>query len=200
MDNDCILSITSCKAGFSTGRTSSEKSFGLSRNSEWLSTARSGHFISKSETPSSSSSDACLLTMRVNSSKSGTSSGSLRSSDKRISVEENGARKNVGLGRRHCITEDVIEDSQDPFAFDGDDFEPSKWDLLSGKQKVSRTQKRLETCREVEDEYQSKLMMSQQESCNKECYTSQNSCSAAVNEENANLIADCLLTAIKVFL
>ncbi|KAJ1417619.1 Wings apart-like protein [Sesbania bispinosa] len=31
----------------------------------------------------------------------------------------------------------VLDDSQDPFAFDEDDIAPSKWDILSGKQKRS---------------------------------------------------------------
>ncbi|KAK9268097.1 hypothetical protein L1049_010536 [Liquidambar formosana] len=203
VDSNGTSSIDSFKICRSTVRTSSEKSFSITQNSQWLPSAQPGYSISSSETTSPCMADTCLLKMRVSSSTSGSCSGTSRSSNSKTPVNNNGSRKKFGLGRRPHVAEDatfeLLEDSQDPFAFDEDEFEPSKWDLLSGKQKVSRTQKRMETFREVEEGFHSQLM-SLQESSNGEYQENQNSWLASIDEENANLIADCLLTAVKVLM
>ncbi|KAH8493550.1 hypothetical protein H0E87_020347 [Populus deltoides] len=71
----------------------------------------------------------------------------------------------------HAQFIDLLDDSQDPYAFDEDDFQPTKWDLLSGKRKISRTQN-----------------------------SRKNSYCNVPDEEHSSLLADCLLTAIKVLM
>uniref|UniRef100_A0A5B6ZSB7 Wings apart-like protein C-terminal domain-containing protein n=1 Tax=Davidia involucrata TaxID=16924 RepID=A0A5B6ZSB7_DAVIN len=184
---------------------SSQKSSNVSQNSQWLSAGRSGFSESSSEIATTSVAETCLLKMRVNSSTSGSCSGTSRSSNSGMPVSNNGSRMDFGLGKRPKVTEDtkfeLLEESQDPFAFDVDDFEPSKWDLLYGRQKESGTQKSLATYREREDGCQFQPMLSQQASSNRENNCSRGvSCSSAVDEEKSNLLAECLLTAVKVLM
>uniref|UniRef100_A0A5B6ZS55 Wings apart-like protein C-terminal domain-containing protein n=2 Tax=Davidia involucrata TaxID=16924 RepID=A0A5B6ZS55_DAVIN len=205
VDSDEILSASSSIRCCNTEWTSSQKSFIVSHDSQLLSAGRSGFSKSSSEPATTSAADTCLLKMRVNSSASGSCSGTSRSSNREMPVSNNGSRMNLGLGKRPKVTEDtkfeLLEDSQDPFAFDEDDFEPSKWDLLSGRQKESRTQKSIATYREREDGCQFQLMLSQQESSNRENHCSHEvTCSSAVDEEKSNVLAECLLTAVKVLM
>ncbi|XP_057948933.1 wings apart-like protein 1 isoform X2 [Malania oleifera] len=190
---------------FSLEKTSAEKSFNICQNSNWLSTVRSANSASSSEATTTSA-DTSLLKMRLNSSTSGSCSVASRSSNSERWVKNSGSRKNMVLGKRPIFSEETktvpSEDAQDPFAFDEDDFEPSKWDLLSGnKKKASQMQENRVTCRELEDGFQSQLMMSQQDSNNGENHHSHGiSCSDFVKEENLNLLAECLLTAVKVLM
>ncbi|XP_034698006.1 uncharacterized protein LOC117923697 [Vitis riparia] len=192
-------------------RTSPEKCFNISQRSRWLSTARSGCTASSSETATTSMADACLLKMRVNSSTSGSCNEISRSSNIGTPVNSNGSQRSFGFGKSFNISDDtkfeLLEDSQDPFAFDEDDFKPSKWDMLSGKQKVPQTKKCRVTYRGLEDGCLSQLMMTQQESSNRESNElheiscpAEISCSDAINNENSNLLADCLLNAVKVLM
>ena len=191
-------------------RTSPEKCFNISQNSRWWSTARPGHTTSSSEAATTSMADACLSKMRVSSSTSGSCNEMSRSSNTGTPVNSNGSQRSFGFGKISNISDDakfeLLEDSQDPFAFDEDDFKPSKWDVLSGKQKVSQTKKGRATYRGLEDGCLSQLRMTQQESSNRESSKlhdiscpAETSCSDAVNNENSNLLADCLLNAVKVF-
>lgn len=199
------LSPTSFRTRRSKTRASYENGFSITQNSQSLSTTGSGYSISRSEAPSSSVADTSLLKTRVSSSTSGSCSGTSRSSNGRALVNNNGSRLNCDLGRRSSVAEeakvDLLEDSQDPFAFDEGDGEPSKWDSAYGRKNVSRTHKKRDTF--VEDVGQPELMMiqqemmSQQESNNGASYQNENSC---VNKESSNLIADCLLTAVKVLM
>ncbi|KAJ9690405.1 hypothetical protein PVL29_012853 [Vitis rotundifolia] len=195
----------------STERTSPEKCFNISQRSRWLSTTRSGCTASSSETATTSMADAGLLKMRVNPSTSGSCNEISRSSNIGTPVNSNGSQRSFGFGKSFNISDDakfeLLEDSQDPFAFDEDDFKPSKWDMLSGKQKVSRTKKCRVTYRGLEDGCLSQLMMTQQESSNRESNElheiscpAEISCSDAINNENSNLLADCLLNAVKVLM
>lgn len=158
-----------------------------------------------SETTSTSIADAFSLRTRLDSSTSDSCSGTPRSLLSGFHEINNGSRNNADLGQRCYVTEDVklelLQDTQDPFAFDEDEFELSKWDVLSGKQKKYRTQKVGFTYRELEDGSQSQMIMSQQESSNGEDHNlHEASCSIAVNEEGSSLLSDCLLTAVKVIL
>jgi hypothetical protein len=149
-------------------------------------------------------SDTCSLKIRVSSSTSGSRGGVSRGSNSGTFVTDNGSSKQFGPGKRPSFLEDakleLLENSQDPFAFDEDELEPSKWDLLSGKQKPSRSRKIGVTYRELEDGYQSQLLMSQQESSNDgNNHGHELSRPNAVDEEGSRLLADCLLTAVKVF-
>lgn len=94
--------------------------------------------------------------------------------------------------------------SDDPFAFDDDLEQPSKWDLLSGKKNVSQSQKSSSVVEEDEDE-KSKLdliVLSQQESSNveRDGDSSQVSCSPLDDDKKFNLLADCLLASVKVLM
>ncbi|CAL2251669.1 unnamed protein product [Prunus armeniaca] len=44
-----------------------------------------------------------------------------------------------------------VLESQDPFAFDEDDFEPSKWDVLSGNKNISLSRQNEAAYRELDD-------------------------------------------------
>ncbi|KAL6991034.1 hypothetical protein U1Q18_009157 [Sarracenia purpurea var. burkii] len=199
--SDEIISISSQK---STGCTSSQKSFSISQNSQWLSSGRSGISKSSSETTTTCAADTCRMKMRVKSSTSGSCSGTSRSSYNEKPVSNNGSRMNFGIGKRWKVAEDtngeIPEDTQDPFAFDEDEFEPSKWDLLSGTQRGPGIQNSRAAQRENEEGRQSQPMLSQQESSNRENNHLDVSCSSALDEEKSNLLADCLLTAVKVLM
>lgn len=111
------------------------------------------------------------------------------------------SRKRSGLSQRSYVSEDskidLSQESQDPFAFDEDDFKPSKWDLLSGKKKISLSQQNEAAYRELDNTLQ--LIMSQEASSNGENHLAhETSYSGAVGREGSGLLADCLLTAVKV--
>lgn len=170
-----------------------------------LSNDQLGFLKSRSESTDVSVVDANLLKMRVTSSMSGSCSGISSSSNNGAHVRTNNSWIKLGLGKKSEVSEgtkfDLAEDSQDPFAFDEDEFEPSKWDLLAGKQNVSQAQKGRAAVREHEGGSQSLIVSSQQESCNIERHHSPDaSCSSAVDQEKSNLLADCLLTAVKVLM
>ncbi|CAL9015429.1 unnamed protein product [Prunus brigantina] len=113
------------------------------------------------------------------------------------------SRKRSGLSQRSYVSEDckidLSQESQDPFAFDEDDFKPSKWDLLSGKKKISLSQQNEAAYRELDNTLQ--LIMSQEASSNGENRQAhETSYSGAVGREGSGLLADCLLTAVKVLM
>ncbi|KAH7864896.1 hypothetical protein Vadar_021791 [Vaccinium darrowii] len=195
-DFDEVISISSSLRCSSIEGTSSQKSFNISQNSRWLSTGRSEVSKPSSETTTSSEAGSILLKMRVNSSTSSSSSGA--------PVTGNGSKMKFSLGRKCKAAKDATfelqEDSQDPFAFQEDEIEPSKWDLLSGVGKISEAQNRKAAYREKDGGFQSHLILSQQESSNGGNHYSGASCSSALVEEKANLLAECLLTAVKVLM
>ncbi|XP_059671097.1 wings apart-like protein 2 [Cornus florida] len=204
VDSDEIISISSSIRFSRTEQTTSQRSLSESQNSEWLFSG-----LSRNSNPSSeftnTSADNCLLKMRINSSTSGSCSGTSRSSTSGVSASNDCSRMNFGLGKEPKFTgesnSELPEDSQDPFAFDEDDFEPSKWDLLSGRQRASQTQKPKATSREHEDGCQSIVMLSHQVSGDGENHHSNEvSCSSAVDEKKSNLLVDCLLAAVKVLM
>ncbi|KAK9681901.1 hypothetical protein RND81_10G035400 [Saponaria officinalis] len=119
-----------------------------------------------------------------------------------------------------------LEDSQDPFAFDEDDCAPSKWDKLPGGKKGRQKQKR-KPFNDVNDMSLSNLVLSredcssqpllsqedhppQQPMSNKyeihndqqngKTHLSSDTSCTTIGEENCSLVADCLLTAIKVLM
>ena len=142
------------------------------------------------------------------------------SSEKSLNVSQNSiAQPRLSVSSSETTTpsnhrkdarSEPLDGSQDPYAFDEDAFQPSKWDLLSGKQKISQTRNSRVNSREVENGYQYKLSCQEessngenclQKSSNTEHYHSQKSSHCSVpDEELPSLLADCLLTAIKVFL
>lgn len=161
--------------------------------------------------------DSCWSKTRVDSSTSGSCCGS--SAHTNVGTENNMENVNDFNKLRNVSNEnkallEAVDDTQDPFAFDDEDFEPSKWDLLSGKQKVSQPTTKIvkeKAHHRQEDKTPSPPVISQQESSNKvgeemsnpnkssSCEASP-SCSSAVGEEMSNLLSDCLLTAVKVLM
>ncbi|XP_073268695.1 wings apart-like protein 2 isoform X2 [Populus alba] len=184
-------------------RTSSGKRLNVSQNS----IGRLSLSASCSETATRFMKNTCQLKMRVPSMPSSCSE-TLRSCDSNRSRTKFGLVEKTNCTKDACS--DLLDDSQDPYAFDEDDFQPSKWDLLSGKRKISRTHNGRVTPREVENGCQYKLMSPDEssnggnglhKSSNKEHHHSQKSSYCNVpDEEHSSLLADCLLTAIKVLM
>ncbi|KAH0985646.1 hypothetical protein GBA52_012823 [Prunus armeniaca] len=93
----------------------------------------------------------------------GLSQGSYISEDSKIDLSEENpfassyedSRKGSGVSQRSYISEDskidLSQEHQDPFAFDEDDFEPSKWDVLSGKKNISLSRQNEAAYRELDD-------------------------------------------------
>lgn len=208
MDRRDVVSTSSSEKSSSLDWSFSGKSFNASQNDPGPSTRWLGHSVSSSQTATASSNDGCLPKMRVHS-----SSGKLGSSFDRIPGTSN---RSGTLCERSDGTKNgnqqLLEDSQDPFAFDDDDFVPSKWDVLYGEKKKSRTKKHGKLGlrkREIQDEHHFQFKMSQQESSNGEICQRENeeyhhsnatSCSQSTEEEYSSLLSDCLLAAVKVFL
>ncbi|KAM1004920.1 hypothetical protein ACFX13_005095 [Malus domestica] len=115
------------------------------------------------------------------------------------------SRMDADLSQRSYISQDsktdLSQESQDPFAFDENDYKPSKWDKLSGKKKFSLSQENATAYREIDDICQLQLIMSQEASSNGENHqTQETTCSGAVSREGSSIVADCLLTAVKVLM
>ncbi|KAH6790562.1 WAPL apart-like protein regulation of protein [Perilla frutescens var. frutescens] len=148
--------------------------------------------------------DPLLLKMRVESSSAVSCSGTSGNSVSVVLISSNSSESDVGFSKKLLTNTNLgVEDSQDPFAFDEDHFEPSKWDLLSGTGRMQRSlaQDNWGIARENENFHHSALMFSQQESRNMEIPHSEDaSCSSAGDEEMSNLLGDCLLTAVKVLM
>jgi len=176
-------------------RGSYVKSSNASQISRILTCNRLESSLSISETPSTSTTDTYSLKMRVSSSTSGSCSGASKSSYCKTSMIQNNSRKNVRFMESTPVV--ILDDSQDPFAFDEDDIAPSKWDLLSGKQKKSHSKKHVVASKEFEIECQSHTAVSQQELSNGDVNCSS---SDVGDEKDSSLLTDCLLTAVKVFL
>ncbi|CAN6981031.1 unnamed protein product [Brassica rapa subsp. trilocularis] len=105
------------------------------------------------------------------------------------------------------------EENEDPFAFDLEDSEPSKWALVSVKQKKSGAQKKKGCHKQSKDERYYQLHSSQEESSNHRLNSQEESsdrdCSISpqlssstdeIDEECLCLLSDCLLTAVKVLM
>ncbi|KAG5038407.1 Wings apart-like [Glycine max] len=189
------LSISSTGKYHGVERASSVKSSNASQINRILTCNRLESSLSISETPSTSTTDTYSLKTRVSSSLSGSCSGASKSSYCKTSTIQNSSGKNVRFMEGTPVV--ILDDSQDPFAFDEDDFAPSKWDLLSGKQKKSHSKKHLVANREFENECQSHTNVSQRELSNGDINCSS---SDVGDEKDSSLLADCLLTAVKVLM
>lgn len=181
-----------------------------------------GQFESNSETATKLMNDSCIQKIRSRPFLSTSFSGTPQSSDSGRPISGNGSRTKFGpAGKPNNRKDDkcgFYEDSEDPFAFDADEFEPTKWDLLSRKHKKPQTKKSGEMCRDLQDGCQYQMLMNQQESRNGENhqlqssnglnhqplsnwgnnFSQESSCSHVDDRENSTLLADCLLTAVKV--
>lgn len=146
--------------------------------------------------------DPLMLKMRVESSTAVSCSGTSGNLNSVIDISSNDSELDVDFGKKQLQHTSLgVEDSQDPFAFDEDDCEPSKWDLFSGTTEKSPAKVNTLTMSENKDVNKSVLVFSQQESSKMEIHHSQDaSCSSAGDEEKSNLLDDCLLTAVKVLM
>lgn len=202
-DSDEVILISSS----STECTSSQKSFSLSQNSRWLSvgSGNSGFSKSGSETSTTSAADTCFLKTRAKSSSSGSCSEMPTSSSSAKPSTSYGLRINLGLGKRCKVAEDpkfeLLGNSEDPFAFDEDECEPSKWDIMHGAPAAYRPKNDGALHSDIENRCQSLMLLSQQESSNQDNnHHSDASCPSALDEDTSTLLADCLLAAVKVLM
>ncbi|KAL2344009.1 hypothetical protein Fmac_005294 [Flemingia macrophylla] len=189
------LSISSTRRFHGTERASSVKSSNASQISRILTCNRLESSLSISETPSTSTADTYSVKTRVSSSTLGSCSGASKSSNCKTSTVQNSSRKNVRFMEGTPVV--ILDDSQDPFAFDEDDIAPSKWDLLSGKKKKPHSKKNDIAGREFENECQSNTNVTQQEFINGDMNCSS---SDVGDEKYSSLLTDCLLTAVKVLM
>ncbi|CAN0910692.1 Wings apart-like protein 1 [Linum grandiflorum] len=154
--------------------------------------------------------DNSLLKMRVRSSLFSSSSQTSRSCNGTVSATSNGSRTNYDLVDLDDSAKDSVyklSDSEDPFAFDddGDDLVPSKWDVLSGKRKVSRTSAVIKPAKELQrDPYVIELQgeSSNSAKCEDEQLESSGKDSNLIvpDEECSTLLSECLLTSVKVLM
>ncbi|KAJ4895600.1 WAPL (Wings apart-like protein regulation of heterochromatin) protein [Raphanus sativus] len=160
-----------------------------------------------------SGNDPATSTTRVGSTVSGSFAGRLaslggdiaRSTPRTSQVGEPSCKRNEKFS--------IPEENEDPFAFDLEDSEPSKWALVSTKQKKSRAQKKKGCHKQSKDERLYQPLSSQEESSNHRVNSQEESsdrdCSMSlqvssstndIDEECLCLLSDCLLTAVKVLM
>lgn len=202
----CISSSTEC---CSTQWTSSQISSNLSQNSRQLASIQLGGSKFISEATTSCPEEASLLKIRSNSSANNSCSGAVGCSNGQTRPSNSSWLK-FAISKTSDASEgtriELLEESQDPFAFDEGDFEPSKWDLLYGKQSVSRNRKTNLEDEEHKSVCQSHLSLgplghqelTSMENQHSSQSSPQASCSSAMEEEKSSLLSNCLLTAVKV--
>ncbi|KAH6763968.1 hypothetical protein C2S51_015217 [Perilla frutescens var. frutescens] len=145
-----------------------------------------------------------LQKWRFDSSQAGLCSGTSCSSNNTTHVnrDDSGVEFGTRNGKLMFTNSGITEDSSDPFGFDEDDFEASKWKSLSGTRSINKYLS-LDGSAAVSGytDTSNFVPLSQQESNNVEYdHSQETSCSSAVDEDMSNLLADCLLTAIKVLM
>ncbi|KAI3741145.1 hypothetical protein L1987_58812 [Smallanthus sonchifolius] len=195
VDSNEIICISSSIENCSMDQLPSQKTSNASKKNRISFQSQSGS--SKSDPISRFNSSLLKSEPKSSTSKasSGTSSGSLTKVGKKAGTSQH--------------TKFDFEDSQDPFgsedpfAFDEEEDEPTKWDVLSGKNNLSQSQKSSSAVEE-DGGQESKLdlmMLSQQDSTDVEPHDSpQASCSHVNDDEKFDLLADCLLAAVKVLM
>ncbi|KAK8479252.1 hypothetical protein V6N13_078236 [Hibiscus sabdariffa] len=215
VDRHDVIYISSSDKSSSMEWSFSEKSFNTSQNDPGPSTQWLGHHEPSFQTESAYMNDSRLLKMRTLSSLASTCGGKLGSSYDELPVTNNGSGT---LFERPDGSKDdewhLLEDCQDPFAFDEEESVPSKWDLLSGRKKTSQAkkhQKRGPKNREIQVEHQCQFTMNQKQSVTEENFqrksineehnhSNATSSSQNAEEEYSSLLSDCLLAAVKVLM
>ncbi|MBA0694456.1 hypothetical protein Goari_004747 [Gossypium aridum] len=213
VDRHDIIYISSSEKS-SSMEWSSEKSSNTSQIEPGPSTQWLGHLVPSFQSENTSTNDSRLLKMRTRSSFASSCSGKLGNSSDEIPVRSNwsGILSERPVGSKDDKWQ-VLEDSQDPFAFDEEEFVPSKWELLSGSKKTSQTKKHRKLGprnREIQIEHQchtiSQKELTSEEIClrksTNEEYNHSNAASSSKygEEEYASLLSDCLLAAVKVLM
>ncbi|KAL8152161.1 hypothetical protein V2J09_009921 [Rumex salicifolius] len=208
-DSSRVSFTTSSQECSSSGRVFPGLGLNKSQRKQWLSSQSESQETAYVE-------DNCMIKMRIGSSMS--SSSSMNSNRTGCGAMINGAHMKMksSLGKRPCDNRDPfafdedavfinLEDSQeDPFAFDEDEVKPSKWDILSQRNGVARPKRsRLGgvACQDFEDGCSSRIIPKPEEvkQIENQC-SSQTSCSSVVGEEASDILADCLLTSVKVLM
>ncbi|PKI40115.1 hypothetical protein CRG98_039487 [Punica granatum] len=209
---DEVFSFQSFKERCSMEESSSQRSSDTFQDNHWLSSAPSRYSSSFPETKTSSLNGSCLLKSSVSAASGSCGETSKSSSSQTIPIS-NGL-KNFSRDKRCDLSEssafDLSEDSEDPYAFDEDEFEPSKWEVLSGKKGSSKSKRGRLAVGGAKDVVQLQPMKNKdsdsfeypmQDSNTCESHQSQEAfCSGATDEESTKLLADCLLTAVKVLM
>uniref|UniRef100_A0A803LLD8 Wings apart-like protein C-terminal domain-containing protein n=1 Tax=Chenopodium quinoa TaxID=63459 RepID=A0A803LLD8_CHEQI len=212
VDSNGVFSFRSSQECSSSGRYSSDTGLSTSQTSQRLSSnsgATTGFGVGN-----------CLLEKAASSFGSGSCSQTSKSSSVGAPATAHSSKTKLALAKSPYDDDDDmfidLEDSQDPFAFDEEDLAPSKWETLRGRHRGQRKQKRrpsfrnaVEECFSLpmfsQEDSVSQTMLSQEDFCNGEQnvgnrISSDTSCTTAIDEENSGLVADCLLTAIKVLM
>ncbi|WOG89855.1 hypothetical protein DCAR_0209094 [Daucus carota subsp. sativus] len=206
--NNEIVYISSSTEFPSTQWTSSQTSSNLSQNSRQLASIQLGSSKSISDTTTKCPAEATMLKIRSDSSANNSCSGAVGCSNGQ-NRPSNSSWLKFAISKTSDASEgtriELLEESQDPFAFDEGDFEPSKWDLLYGKESVSQNEKTNLADEEHKSVCQPHLSLGHEELSSMENQHSsqsspQASCSSAVDEEKSSLLSNCLLTAVKVLM
>lgn len=194
------LSSSNSKTWCNTKSTVSNKSSIISQNMR-NATARLDNSLTASGTTSTSLANTSFFKMRQICSTSGSSSVTSRSTDNGATILNNQAVGKINPPDPFACELSLSED-QDPFAFDEGDFEPSKWEVLSQKEKTSPARKGVVKFRDLENGCKPKMKMREKELISGESHHfNETSCLTSFNEEEGfNLVADCLLTSIKVLM
>lgn len=199
VNDDEILFIASSSRSSIMEASSSQKRSSICQGGQWLTSGLSRSSKSNSTTTAVDP----WLKMRIDSSTSGSCSGTSGNTDGRTTLSNRGSGK-IAISNDYKSFDDtkcgLADDSQDPFAFDEDDFEPSKWDLLSGGHKMSRPQNTRAQISDQKNGCQSLLLMGQEDMDKEHYHSSEASCSSILDEEKSNLLADCLLSAVKALM
>uniref|UniRef100_A0A9I9CF45 Wings apart-like protein C-terminal domain-containing protein n=1 Tax=Cucumis melo TaxID=3656 RepID=A0A9I9CF45_CUCME len=195
-----ILPSCNSKTGCNTKSTLSDKSSIISQNMR-NATARLDNSLTASGTTSTSLANTSFFKMRQRCSTSGSSSVTSRSTDNGATTLNNQAAGKTNLPDPFGCELSFSED-QDPFAFDEGDFEPSKWEVLSQKEKKPRAKKGMVKFRDLENGCNSKVITREKESLSEEShpFNETSSLTSFNEEEGFGLVADCLLTSIKVLM
>ncbi|KNA21886.1 hypothetical protein SOVF_038670 isoform B [Spinacia oleracea] len=216
VDSNGVSSLRSSQECSSSGRCSSDTGFSTSQSSERLSGFQ---LSSNSGATTGFGVGNCLIEKAASSSGSGSCSFTSKSSNVGAPANGHSSKTKLPLAKSPYDIDDVfidLDDNQDPFAFDEEDLAPSKWETLRGRHRGPCKQKRRPASRNADNECFSLPMLSLEESlsqpmlnqedfCNAEQndgdrISSDTSCTTAISEENSSLVADCLLTAIKVLM
>ncbi|XP_021740544.1 uncharacterized protein LOC110706874 isoform X2 [Chenopodium quinoa] len=213
VDSNGVFSFRSSQECSSSGRYSSDTGLSTSQSSQRLSSSNSGATTGFGV-------GNCLLEKAASSFGSGSCSQTSKSSCVGAPAIAHSSKTKLALAKSPYDDDDDmfidLEDSQDPFAFDEEDLAPSKWETLRGRHRGQRKQKRrpsfgnaAEECFSLpmfsQEDFVSQTMLSQEDFGNGEQnvgnrISSDTSCTTAIDEENSCLVADCLLTAIKVLM
>ena len=193
------LSSSNSKTWCNAKSTTSDTSSIISQNMR-SATTRLDNSLTSSGTTRTSLMNTSFFKMSQRSSTSGSSSVTSRSADTGATPLNNQPEGKINHFDFTEGCELALSEDQDPFAFDEGDLKPSKWELLSKKERKSRAKKAVVKFRDLENGRNSQVMTREKESIGGESHHfNESSCLTPFSEERFSLVADCLLTSIKVF-